>query len=124
MTKKLFCKEVSGKGLGVFCPEDIEKGELIEISPVIIFPKEEIKFLDKTMLFNYYFAWSDDMASLPLGYGAVFNHSYQPNATYIKDYTNKRIEFYAIADIPANSEICTNYNGDPECLDKLWFDVK
>jgi len=123
MTKKLYCKEVLGKGLGVFCTEDIEKGEIIEIAPTIIIPIDQIAHIDKTQLYNYYFAWHDD-AALPLGYGAVFNHSYHPNAAYAKDYTNKLIEFYAIRYIPAGVEICTNYNGDPECQDKLWFDVK
>ena len=34
------------------------------------------------------------------------------------------VDFFALKDIPAGSEIFTNYNGDPKAQYELWFKVK
>ena len=37
-------------GRGIFATRDIMKDELLEVSPVIVFPKDEYKYLKKTKL--------------------------------------------------------------------------
>jgi SET domain-containing protein len=53
----------------------------------------------------------------------MYNHSYYPNAHYSLNTKNNTFQFYAIKDIPANTEITINYNGAPNSKSKLWFEV-
>lgn len=119
-----FCmKETEKYGRGLFATRDITKGELIEVSPVIISPKKEWKYLKKTVLFYYCFYWTNKDTAIALGYGALFNHSYTPNTTFDNNEENLSIDFYALVDIKEGEEITINYNGDSEDKSPLWFEV-
>ena len=85
---------------------------------------EQRSLLDTTVLYNYYFSWGAEAneAALALGFGSLYNHSYSPNAHYVKDLDRRKIDFVAIRNISAGDEITVNYNGDPESLKPLWFD--
>lgn len=109
---------------GVFSTEPIPKGSIIEISPVIVIPKNEMELIKETVLYNYYFDWKieENSGALALGYGSLFNHAYQPNAEYQPDYESASLRFFALKDIEAGEEITINYNGDPEDQEKVWFD--
>lgn len=49
-------------------------------------------------------------AYLVLGYGMIYNHSYNPNIQWkIIDYNKRIIKFFAVRDISANEELCHNY---------------
>ena len=106
---------------GVFATQDISKGELIHEAPVIPFPNEEHVFIEKTLLADYVFEYGDDHTALLLGYGMLFNHSYKPNATYLINYENLTVDFYAHTDIKAGEEVLINYNGEVDNEDPLWF---
>lgn len=55
------------------------------------------------------------MLAIALGFGSIYSHSYEPNATYKKRFKNKTIDFIAIKDIKKGGEITVNYNyGNPE----------
>ncbi|WP_292391722.1 SET domain-containing protein [Methanosarcina sp. UBA5] len=118
-------KDSLGKGRGVFAQRNFRKGEVIEICPVIVLPAEEIDSLELTQLYNYYFAWSSDSkdAAIALGYGSLYNHSYNPNARYYKDFKNGLLKYICIRDIQENEEITINYNCDPEDKTPVWFDL-
>ena len=58
----------------------------IELCPVVVIPPHEIETIDKTVIYNYYFLWQNNQAAIALGYGSLYNHSYDPNAEYIMDY--------------------------------------
>ena len=51
----LLCRTTENTGRGVFAKKHVIQGELIEKAPVIIFPLEQIKLIDQTVLYNYYF---------------------------------------------------------------------
>jgi uncharacterized protein len=51
----LFIAASPGRGRGVFTNENLNKGEFIEISPVIVMSGEEKKLLDLTILHDYIF---------------------------------------------------------------------
>jgi SET domain-containing protein len=122
---ELYLMNIDGKGRGVFCTEDLNEGDVIEICPVVVCPPKDTKHLDKTTLYHYYFMWGDDgkSAGLVLGYGAMYNHSYDPNAIYEAYYEDEIFKVIARRHIPANTEITINYNFYPDDKTKVWFDV-
>ncbi|MBI5138494.1 MAG: SET domain-containing protein-lysine N-methyltransferase [Candidatus Vogelbacteria bacterium] len=109
--------KIKGANRGVFAHSKIKKGEIIEKCPVVIIPAVELPDINKTTLLNYYFCFAKDESkwAIALGFGSLYNHSYEPNATYTKDYKNSLIYFTAIKDVLKDEEITVNYNsGDPE----------
>lgn len=110
-------------GLGVFAAQDIKDGESIEEVPVILLPEEQIADLAKTKLLDYFFAWGEklEQAAIALGYGSLYNHSYEPNARFVENFDKNTITYWAIKDIKKDQEILMNYNGKPDDMRKLWF---
>lgn len=106
---------------GVFATKDIAKGELIHEAPVIPYPNKEHVHIEKTLLADYVFEYGPDHTAILLGFGMLFNHSYQPNAKYEINYDNHTFDFYAHTDIKAGEEILINYNGGIEDDTPLWF---
>jgi SET domain-containing protein len=111
-------------GMGVFAAELIAEGGVIEICPVLLFPKAELAALRQTMLDDYYFDWgaAGEWFAIALGYGSLYNHAYEPNADYGMDFDNKTIDIYALRDIAPGEEIFVNYNGSPDNRSKVWFE--
>ena len=99
---------------GILSSRLIKKGALIEACPVILAPIAEKVLLDQTVLSKFHFDWNREYLCICLGYGALFNHSYTPNAEYRLDYKNKQLTFWALREIPAGEEIFVNYNWDPD----------
>lgn len=122
---RISVKNSPGKGRGVFAQQNFKKGEVIETCPVIVLHAEEIDSLELTELYNYYFAWGPDSkdAAIALGYGSLYNHSYNPNARYYKDFENGLLKYVCIRDIQKGEEITINYNCDPEDKTPVWFDL-
>lgn len=112
-----------GKGRGVFARRQIAEGELIEQAPVLVIPGEEWQHIEQTVLYNYCFSWGSDLqhAALALGCGSLYNHSYQPNAVYIKRVSELVIDFVALRQIAPGEEITINYNGSPGGQAPMWF---
>lgn len=111
-------------GRGVFSAALIEEGSLIEICPVVICPAEDLPIIHSTKLHDYYFLWGEDQSecAIALGFGSLYNHSFDPNAMYMPDFDGGVISFYTLRDIPAGEEITVNYNGDPEDDNAVWFE--
>ncbi len=118
-------RQTAGKGRGVFAAKRYARGEIIETCPVIVFAKKDVPHIDGTILQSYYFRWdrSEGTVALVLGYGSLYNHSYEPNAVYERDHGSQEMRFKALRTIPVGEEILVNYNGDPKCRDVLWFHV-
>lgn len=108
-------------GRGVFATKKIRKGELIEVCPVLVVPKEQVPLMNKTVVKDYHFIWDGRKTAIALGYGSIYNHSYDPNARYC-DYGDTHFKFRAWRTIHPGEEITVNYNGDPTCRRKVWFD--
>jgi SET domain-containing protein len=111
-------------GKGVFAARDIEVGEIIEICPVLLFPKSQLEYVRQTVLDDYYFDWGDDgqWYAFALGYGSLYNHSYEANAEYGMDFDAHTIDVYSVRPIAAGEEITINYNGEPDNRSKVWFE--
>lgn len=104
---------------GVFATCDIKKGVLFHAAPVIPYPNEEHKYIEKTILGDYTFEYGINHSAVVLGYGMLFNHSYEPNANYDINFDDHTFDFFALKDIKAGEEILINYNVDND--DPLWF---
>ncbi|MEH2330794.1 MAG: SET domain-containing protein [Nostoc sp.] len=111
------------KGRGVFAQKRFLKGELVERVPVVVIPVEQVEFLDKTILGNYYYDWEDKAAAIALGLSSLINHSYHPNSYYVKKFAERELDLIAYRDIEAGEEITANYNGSPDDKSPIWFDV-
>ena len=100
-TKNLYISKSSipKAGRGVFTNKAFRKGEVIERCPVYVLSKKDYPIIKKTSLRNYYLMWGKSTAGICLGYGSLYNHSYNPNATYNKNTSDKTIEFIAIKNI-------------------------
>lgn len=112
-------RESPGKGRGVFATRAFERGEVVEVAPVIIVPADEHPALDDTVLSNYVFAWGDAVA-VALGWGSLYNHAWEPNLEYRKRFAEHVIEFVAIRDIAAGEELTTNYASSAPERAGLW----
>ncbi|AXI09267.1 SET domain-containing protein-lysine N-methyltransferase [Oceanobacillus sp. 143] len=106
---------------GVFATCDIKKGELLHEAPVISYPNDQHQYIEQTILADYAFEYGINHSAILLGYGMLFNHSYQPNAVYEISFSDHTFNFYAFTDIKAGDEILINYNGDVDDKDPLWF---
>jgi SET domain-containing protein len=119
-TDALEIRHSPGKGRGVFARQTIPAGALIERAPVIVVQAGQWEGMERTILFEYFFAWQKHSA-LALGYGSLYNHSYSPNARYMKMFNEDIIEIIALRDIAMGEEILINYNGDLNDEAGLWF---
>ena len=122
----LYIAESPQKGKGVFTHENIAEGTTIEIAPVIVLPEKDKNFIDQTHLYNYYFLWEADSSktAIALGYGSIYNHSYEPNVAYKMDFEKETITFVAWKNIAAGDELFINYNGDEDAKEKVWFELR
>ena len=118
----LYVDRTQDKGRGVFTDAPIARGTVIESCPVLVLPAPDRQALRETALYDYYFDWGEDGRDLAvaLGLGSLYNHSFSPNATYMKRLRLGLIEFVALRAIAADEEILINYNGDPEDRSPLW----
>lgn len=121
----IYIKNTENKGRGVFTDSLIYIGDIIESSPVIVFEKADWVHIAKTDINCYCFYWGEGLSegAIALGYGSLFNHSYKPNAIFMRRIKEKFIDFIAVKDINEGEEITINYNGSEDNNEPLWFDV-
>src|SRR5277367_2223365 len=105
-------KESASRGRGVFAARRSLAGEVIEVCPVIALSSDDAAKLDDTYLYNYYFGWGAENkgAAIALGFGSLYNHSYDPNAAYRKSEADSTISIIAVKPIAPDEEILIKYN--------------
>ncbi len=114
----IYCGRAGRKGIGVFAGESFKKGDSIEECEVIFFPKKEVPYLKKTQIECYYYCWKGGSAVLPLGFGALYNHSSHANAEWTHNYQTRRMIMIALVPIKKGEEITVDYMLTP---DETWF---
>lgn len=106
--------DIPNAGRGVFAAQAIDKDEIIESCPVIKVSLTDPSNNNRGSMVDYFFYFEEDLA-IALGYGSIYNHSYNPNATYQINPDTNSIDFFAIRPIAAEEEITVNYNfGKPD----------
>ena len=117
---------IPNSGRGVFAKVAIKKGEVIERCPVIAIPEHDAEHVNHSILatYIYYLGKTKERLFLALGYGSLYNHTYEPNARYKEHAAEEIIEFIALRDIKPQEEITVNYNQHEQKNGKpLWFEV-
>ena len=115
---------IPDSGRGVFAKVAIKKGEVIEICPIIEIPINDFANVNESILVTYFFYFGKNRKQLAvaLGFGSLYNHTYEPNATYKGIPKEKIIKFIALKNILKDEEITVNYNsGNPKDMTPLWF---
>lgn len=113
------------KGRGVFASALIPKGTVIDISPVLILPEEDLKYTSQTIFQHYTYYWPVATNSgktltqaLALGLGSMFNHStLRQNVTWQRDLKAECIIYISHRDIQPGEELCISYGNA-----RLWFE--
>ena len=96
---------------GVIATEKIKKDAVIEHCPALIFPKNP-EIIEQTVFEYYVFDWDEGHEAMALGYGSLYNHSYERNVSVDFDYEKKEILFSALREIEIGEELFINYNDD------------
>ena len=119
----LYIANSENRGRGVFTAQDLSKGDLIEICPLLFIPKKEVAKIHKTIIHDYYFLLEKPKgaACIALGYGSIYNHNPKPNAIVIFDYEKEEIEIQCKKKINAGSEIFIDYTDGGKGNNELWF---
>lgn len=111
---------------GVYAARNIKKDELIEKCPIIEVPRHDLASLNESILATYFFYFGEKKEQLliALGFGSIYNHSYEPNAKYKVKQKEQTVDFIALRDIKKDEEIAFNYiQGDPTNKNPLWFNA-
>ncbi len=120
----IYCKETKGKGRGVFSANKIAEKTVIERCPVILIASAaEINMISCTSLINYAFRWitQEEVLSIALGYGSLYNHSSANNAFYKMNAGESLMDIIALRTIMPGEEITINYVGSTGKDIKKWF---
>lgn len=127
-------------GRGVFATRRIRAGELFDTAPMVrsLWPSAAAPAMDATMLSDYVYAWihssreaeadtpaeeraMPEYVASALGLGSYYNHSFAPNAVYVRRKPADLLDYVALRDIAPGEEIFVNYNCDPNDTTPLWF---
>lgn len=122
--KKVKVVNIKGKGRGVVATKGIKKGEVIEVCPILFISDKESSFIKEqsdVLKFYYLNLYSIYKHCLMLGYGSIYNHSFNPNADikYNEKKEQNYITFKAIKDIKKGEEIVYDYEFDDNVVEFL-----
>jgi SET domain-containing protein len=119
----LICvKESPGKGRGVFAAAPIRKGAVIERVPVLLVPLKDLANGPNNATLNmYFYQWTKKNFACALGYGSLYNHSFEPNVLF--KCGRHTMTYKALRYIEEGEELTINYNGEPEDKTPVDFNV-
>ena len=93
-------------GRGVFAARDVDEGETLELCPTLEVADADVGGL----LGDYVFRSGADPNNviLMLGYGMLYNHSYDANCEYVQDGPDA-ITYLTTRDVAAGEELTIDY---------------
>jgi uncharacterized protein len=123
----LAVRDFGNRGRGIVAIEDIEPGQLVERSPVLLIPPEDRQAVDDTIIFTYVFMWEhrtveqdlykhEGRSAIALGYSSLLSHSFEPNCNFVRHIDELLLDVYANRLIRAGEELTIDYQMT------LWFD--
>lgn len=92
---------------GVFLKIDVPKNFILELCPIIFFPK--IQNFANTSIASYTYDFDNENYLMALGYGSLYRHLPIPNADYMLSpfYT---LDIFTLVELKAGDEIFINRN--------------
>jgi SET domain-containing protein len=115
-------RQVKGKGRGVFAKCAIKKGAIIERVPILLVPIADlVDGLANPTLNKFFYHWDKKHIAVCLGYGSLYNHSFEPNARYL--HGSNTVTYRALCNIAEGEEITINYNFTPSDKTPMKFQV-
>jgi hypothetical protein len=117
---KIFLAKSPIHGYGIFANSFIKKGEIIEECPILDLkvPKGERCDILSDYRFNWPYGTSDwEKQVVAWGWGSLYNHSENPNASWRSNTERNTFEFYALTQIKPFEEILIFYGGTEYWLD-------
>jgi len=99
--------DAGSKGRGIFAVVPIERGEAVEVAPALKIPVADIDAVNSTFLAYYSFLQRDGLELIGLGYISLYNHSFEPNATFV--LMPRAIMITALRRIAEGEEISFDY---------------
>ena len=111
----LYVRSVRGMGRGVFAGRRYLSGEVIEVCPVLLIPESVEQKCRDEILDKYIFEWDKTgyVAAIAWGFGSLYNHSSDPNATFSRRKRDKVIVFRAKRHIAKGEQILVDYDWYP-----------
>ncbi len=120
---RIAVQRTESKGWGVFARKFIPVHSTIEEVPVLLVPSKDLYRKTRTStLADYAYVWDKKRVAIALGYGSLYNHSYEPNAEYVDDAPCVK-RYIALRDIEPGEEVTINYNADPDDRTDVGFEV-
>ena len=118
--------QMGRRGRGVVAERRIERGELVERSPVLIIPHADRAAVDPTVVFTCVFMWEhgtveedlyrhEGRAAIALGFTSLLNHSYAPNCAFVRHIDDLAVDLVAARAIETGEELTIDYQMT------LWF---
>lgn len=115
------------RGRGIVALDDIEPGQLIERSPVLVIPSHDRLIADRTIIFTYVFMWEhhtseedlykhEGRSAIALGYTSLLSHSSKPNCIFVRHIDELFIDVFAKSRIRSGEELTIDYQMT------LWFE--
>jgi SET domain-containing protein len=114
------------RGRGVFTSEPIPARTVIEISPVLVLSEKDRAEVEKTILYDYIFAWGTEgtKACVAFGYLSMYNHAFNANCDYEMDFDAVLMTIKTLRNIEKGEELYINYTTVTDDPEQIWFDVK
>ena len=101
-------------GLGVFALERIPSGEVIERCPILLLRETALELADHVVRVRSSIEFP---TALPLGFGALYNHSSAPNAVWLVERLQRTMTVVAHETIEASDEVLIHYG-------RAWFTAR
>jgi uncharacterized protein len=107
----VYVRKVRGMGRGVFAGRRFRTGEVIEVCPVVPLPRSQVRKCRGEALDRYIFQWPRPgfPAAVVLGWGSLYNHAPDPNATFAPRPGADAMVFRATRPIAPGEQIFVNY---------------
>jgi SET domain-containing protein len=106
-------KNTKKYGRGLYAARNLDKGEVVEIAPVVVLSQADSRIIGITKLTMYLFEWKNKDAGFALGYGSLFNHSKKENVSYEARFKTNDIVFTAIKKVKKGQQLFIDYGYDP-----------
>jgi SET domain-containing protein len=112
MKEKLKVRVTKSMGRGMFATEAIKKGVCVHSAEIVLFKCSEIQRIKK--LGQYVYNFDSTHSALALGYGSLFNHSFNSNlcAQYREKSDRWVLTYIATRDIKKGEQLFIYYGAD------------